>query len=191
MNIKNDATEQNYILNIIDNQLTIINELSIDLNLNSNCRNSLIEFRDSVDKNWSFDNQNYLNIVKINCQALLNDLSNNKVIEFLLNFSKISCEVKDVYLETGLKPYISSFLAENTFETNDYNQVLVNDFLFDYYYNLAKDKFKSEGLDGLSGFIKTVPVHRKEFVDMILHSFKNSLIINLEEFAKLKSQLTV
>jgi hypothetical protein len=189
MEIKNDSNEQKYILNVIDDQIKIINELSNDFKIDASSRNALIEFRNYVDQNWSFNNENYLNVVKANCQGLSDYLEKNKVIEFLLNFSKISCEVRYIYLENGLKYYISVFLAKHKFETNDYNQVLISDFLFDYYYNVAKDKFISGGIDKLYELLKEIPHPHEEIANMVLHSMKNSLFITKEEFSKLNYQL--
>ena len=175
LEIKNDLTEQEYILKIIDGQLKIITELSYDFEIKPNCVNLMIEFRKNVDETQCFNNENYIDLVTANCQSLSNYLVNDKVIEFLLNFSKISCEVRDVYLENGLKSYISNFLAKNEFETNDYNQVLINDFLFDHFYNLAKEQLKSGGKSAFFEFLENIPDAHKKFTAMIMHSMKNAL----------------
>lgn len=189
MEIKNDSNEQEYILKTIDSQIKIITELSNDFEIDPNCVNSMIEFRKNVDENWSFNNEKYIKLVNINCQGLSKYLENDRVIEFLLNFSKISCEVRDVYLENGLKSNISSFLSRNKFETNDYNQVLINDFLFDHFYNLAEEQLKSGGINAFFKFLENFPDPNKEIANMILHSMKHSSFITNEEFTQLRSQL--
>lgn len=148
--------------------------------LNSQIKH-LTSFREDMIRLKVFNETDYLNLARNSILSLVSRPERD--LKSILDLSRISSSVRDIYEELDLEKALISFLGETEYKGTDYNYVIISDYRYSYFYWNCVKLLDNKGIKYLINYFETNKILLQSNPEIMINTIVTAFL-NEERFSK-------
>jgi hypothetical protein len=172
--LNNDEIE--FLKSEIEALINELEKINIKLGQRFNAED-LKKIKDYINAEKKINKDEYFRISKDIIYVLKDFTKDSTILKVILDFSRISSSVEDIYENFNLRPLLINYIGNFDYKATDYNKVLTQDYFYSYYYHRANSILQSGKFQEFVHLLKDDPILSKsENRTWVIKSIFSSLI---------------